>query len=211
MEVERTTGVLAAERLSDVLRAASSGPVAHLLAAPQILVSCSKGIGLDSLETVAGLLQRLVPPPFAPRLAFLSGPSFAAEVAAGLPTAVTVAAKGADAVEVVTEVMSRELKPEVGLDVLRGVVTVATATGSGRTAATEVTVAVTAASASSAAAGCAAGGGGGGGGGGGKEGGDGGSSGAGGRRRGEEALRLLAAAAAGAAAATAVLLRLRGR
>ncbi|PNW78717.1 hypothetical protein CHLRE_09g387763v5 [Chlamydomonas reinhardtii] len=70
------------------------GEAAKLLQPHQILVSCSKGISLDSLETVAELLEeRVVPPEFRPRLAYLSGPSFAAEVAAGLPTAVTVAAK----------------------------------------------------------------------------------------------------------------------
>ncbi|KAG2437401.1 hypothetical protein HXX76_006053 [Chlamydomonas incerta] len=73
---------------------ATLGEAAKLLKPNQILVSCSKGISLDSLETVAELLEdRVVPPGFRPRLAYLSGPSFAAEVADGLPTAVTVAAK----------------------------------------------------------------------------------------------------------------------
>lgn len=53
----------------------------------------SQGITLDTLELVSEVLQRVVPPALAGRLAFLSGPSFAAEVAAGLPTAVTVAAE----------------------------------------------------------------------------------------------------------------------
>ncbi|KAG2453098.1 hypothetical protein HYH02_002429 [Chlamydomonas schloesseri] len=70
------------------------GEEAKLLKPHQILVSCSKGISLDSLETVEELLEgRVVPPEFRHRVAYLSGPSFAAEVAKGLPTAVTVAAK----------------------------------------------------------------------------------------------------------------------
>ena len=70
-----------------------AGPVAHLLTPNKILVSCSKGILNDTLETVDQILTRIVPSAFASRLAYLSGPSFAAEVAKGLPTLVTVACK----------------------------------------------------------------------------------------------------------------------
>lgn len=48
---------------------------------------------MDTLETVNEVLLRVVPASIAGRLAYLSGPSFAAEVAAGLPAAVTVAAE----------------------------------------------------------------------------------------------------------------------
>jgi len=58
-----------------------------------IMVSCTKGILNDTLETVDEILHRVLPPPFHGRLAFLSGPSFAAEVARGLPSAVTIAAR----------------------------------------------------------------------------------------------------------------------
>jgi glycerol-3-phosphate dehydrogenase (NAD(P)+) len=66
-------------------------PVTHLFTPNHILVSCSKGILNDSLETVNEILQRLFPPAFHPCLAYLSGPSFAAEVAKDHPTAVTIA------------------------------------------------------------------------------------------------------------------------
>ncbi|GLC41900.1 hypothetical protein PLESTB_001045100 [Pleodorina starrii] len=69
------------------------GEAVQLLRPHQILVSCSKGISLGSLQTVEELLEGLVPEDFRPRLAYLSGPSFAAEVAGGQPAAVTVAAK----------------------------------------------------------------------------------------------------------------------
>jgi glycerol-3-phosphate dehydrogenase (NAD(P)+) len=39
------------------------------------------------------ILERVLPKQLHSRLAFLSGPSFAAEVAQGLPTVVTIAAK----------------------------------------------------------------------------------------------------------------------
>ena len=45
----------------------------------QVLVSCTKGILNDTLETVDRILERVLPAAFHPRVAFLSGPSFAAE------------------------------------------------------------------------------------------------------------------------------------
>jgi len=44
-----------------------------------VLVSCTKGILNDTLETVDKILERVLPASFHRRLAFLSGPSFAAE------------------------------------------------------------------------------------------------------------------------------------
>eukprot|EP00891_Asterochloris_glomerata_P006959 jgi/Astpho2/6959/e_gw1.00107.109.1_t len=57
----------------------------------QILISCTKGILTDTLETVNQVLQRVLPSQLHQQLAYLSGPSFAAEVAGELPTAVTIA------------------------------------------------------------------------------------------------------------------------
>jgi glycerol-3-phosphate dehydrogenase (NAD(P)+) len=54
------------------------------------IVVASKGIEPDTLETMAGVFAQQLGDG-GHRLAFLSGPSFAREVAAGLPTAVTVA------------------------------------------------------------------------------------------------------------------------
>ncbi|KAL6752718.1 NAD-dependent glycerol-3-phosphate dehydrogenase [Haematococcus lacustris] len=65
--------------------------VAQELQPDQIVVSCSKGITTDTLETVDEVLKRVLPPAIRSCLAFLSGPSFAAEVAAELPSAVTIA------------------------------------------------------------------------------------------------------------------------
>ncbi|MGI9647693.1 MAG: NAD(P)H-dependent glycerol-3-phosphate dehydrogenase [Acidimicrobiia bacterium] len=67
-------------------------PIIDHLAGLQMIVSVSKGIEVGSLLTPLGILNELLPPPLG-RVA-LSGPSFAAEVAAGHPTAVVVA--GAD-------------------------------------------------------------------------------------------------------------------
>jgi len=57
----------------------------------QILVSCTKGILNDTLETPQHILSRVLPSEMTKNLAYLSGPSFAAEVAAGQPTVVTIA------------------------------------------------------------------------------------------------------------------------
>ncbi len=70
--------------------ASTLGP---LLTTTPLLVSMSKGIEQDSLQTMSGVLTEALPPRFAHKVAVLSGPSFAAEVARGLPTAVTVAAQ----------------------------------------------------------------------------------------------------------------------
>ena len=44
------------------------------------MISCTKGILNDTLETVNQIMERALPPAFHSRLAYLSGPSFAAEV-----------------------------------------------------------------------------------------------------------------------------------
>jgi glycerol-3-phosphate dehydrogenase (NAD(P)+) len=57
------------------------------------IVCVAKGIELETLMTMTEVLEDVLPVPLHPYLAVLSGPSFAKEVAKGLPTAVTVAAR----------------------------------------------------------------------------------------------------------------------
>jgi glycerol-3-phosphate dehydrogenase (NAD(P)+) len=57
------------------------------------IVNVAKGIELETLMTMSEVLEDVLPVPLHPYLAVLSGPSFAKEVAKGLPTAVTVAAR----------------------------------------------------------------------------------------------------------------------
>jgi glycerol-3-phosphate dehydrogenase (NAD(P)+) len=57
------------------------------------VVCVAKGIELDTLMTMSEVLEDVLPVPMHPYVAVLSGPSFAREVAKGLPTAVTVAAR----------------------------------------------------------------------------------------------------------------------
>ncbi len=61
-----------------------------------LLISVSKGIEEKTSQTMSAVLTEVLGESQGERLAVLSGPSFAVEVARGLPTAVTVAAHVAD-------------------------------------------------------------------------------------------------------------------
>jgi glycerol-3-phosphate dehydrogenase (NAD(P)+) len=65
-------------------------PLASAIPREALLISLSKGIEQDSLKTMSQMLAELVPP--AERVAVLSGPGFAAEVARGQPAALVTAA-----------------------------------------------------------------------------------------------------------------------
>jgi glycerol-3-phosphate dehydrogenase (NAD(P)+) len=58
-----------------------------------LLVSASKGIELNTLLRMDEVLSAVLPSDIADRLCVLSGPSFAEEVATGLPTAVVIASR----------------------------------------------------------------------------------------------------------------------
>ena len=75
----------------------------------RVLVSASKGIENDSLMTMSQVIsEELEVLGRKAELAFLSGPSFAREVAKGLPTAVVAAAESAPVAELVQKVFSGE-------------------------------------------------------------------------------------------------------
>ena len=65
-----------------------AGEIAPYLKPEQPLVLCSKGIEQTTGKLISQVVEELVPKP---QIAVLSGPSFAAEVARGLPAAVTLA------------------------------------------------------------------------------------------------------------------------
>jgi glycerol-3-phosphate dehydrogenase (NAD(P)+) len=60
-------------------------------AADAIFVSATKGLEKDSLARMSAMITEIIGQKFAPRVAALSGPSFALEVARGDPTAVVIA------------------------------------------------------------------------------------------------------------------------
>lgn len=78
---------LVAPPAQHVRRVLQAAPVGH----GPTLILCAKGIEAGSLQLMAEVAAEVAP---ASPLAVLSGPSFAADVARGLPTAVTLAAAG---------------------------------------------------------------------------------------------------------------------
>lgn len=69
------------------------GRAAPLFPSGAILVSTVKGIELGTWKRIDEMLEELLAPEHHPRLTFLSGPSFAREIADSRPTAVTVACR----------------------------------------------------------------------------------------------------------------------
>jgi glycerol-3-phosphate dehydrogenase (NAD(P)+) len=76
---------------SHVVRGVMAQAAPHL-APGALLVSASKGIENGTLLTMDEVLAEVLPPELGIRCSYLSGPSFALEVARGEPTAVTIAA-----------------------------------------------------------------------------------------------------------------------
>lgn len=92
---------------SQVLRRVLEAALPHI--DPQaLLVSASKGIENDSLQTMSEIFASLLPEARARQVGYLSGPSFAREVAQRLPTAVAVAADDAEAAQQIQQVFSTE-------------------------------------------------------------------------------------------------------
>lgn len=75
--------------------------VIPLLAPAVIMISVSKGIENETLLTMTGVLEELLPTGHSTHLAVLSGPSFAREVSQKTPTAVTVGSASDDVAKAV--------------------------------------------------------------------------------------------------------------
>ncbi len=75
---------------SHTLRSVAS-QYASFLSDDAIIASASKGIENETLMLLSEVLKDILPPKFHNRLSFLSGPSFAKEVALKMPTAVALA------------------------------------------------------------------------------------------------------------------------
>ena len=83
------------------------------------IVTCSKGIENETLMTMLEVFEDVLPVELHPYLAVLSGPSFARELAAQLPTAVTVAARWERiARQVQHAFMSQKFKVYTSVDVV---------------------------------------------------------------------------------------------
>jgi len=69
---------------------------APYLSQDAIIVSASKGIEIDTLMPLSDVFRDVLPAQFHDRLCFLSGPSFAKEVAKKMPTAIALASYDSD-------------------------------------------------------------------------------------------------------------------
>ena len=80
------------------------------------IVLCAKGVEAGSLKLMTEVLAETAP---AARPAVLSGPSFAAEVARGLPTAVTLAAADPDLAQTLAQAIATPtFRPYVSVDMI---------------------------------------------------------------------------------------------
>ena len=71
-----------------------------------LVVSGTKGIEVQSLSTMFGIMREVLLPVHHPHLAVLSGPGFAREVVVGRPTAIVAAAEGAEVARAVQRAVS---------------------------------------------------------------------------------------------------------
>jgi glycerol-3-phosphate dehydrogenase (NAD(P)+) len=95
---------------------AAMTPIGPALGVDALLISVTKGIESDSLKTMTAMLAEVAPA--VKRLAVLSGPAFAAEVARDKPAAVVAAARDATVSRGVQELFaSRALRVYRSLDV----------------------------------------------------------------------------------------------
>jgi len=92
---------------SQVMRQVVS-QAAGSIAPGTLVVSASKGIENDTLQLMSEVLYEVLPADVAEGLVFLSGPSFAREVAAGMPTAVVAASAREEAALRVQEAFSTD-------------------------------------------------------------------------------------------------------
>lgn len=115
--LEITSNLAAAVRDRDVVVLVPPSQVMRhvsLQAAPYIkegalIVSAAKGIENETLLPMSDLLFEALPPVLHRRLTFLSGPSFAREVASGMPTAVVAAARNLEAARAAQQIFSNEV------------------------------------------------------------------------------------------------------
>lgn len=82
------------------------GRIAPVLRRDQIAVSLTKGFDKKTLMRMSQVMEGIFPARTRPRLAVLSGPSFAREVASGNPTALVVASRDQDAAREVQRLVS---------------------------------------------------------------------------------------------------------
>lgn len=84
------------------------GRAAEHLTEEVVVVNCSKGLEEETFARVDQIYTEVLPGEVAERACYLSGPTFAKEVAAGQPSAIVVASRDGDAASLVQEALSTE-------------------------------------------------------------------------------------------------------
>ncbi|MBE9535895.1 MAG: NAD(P)H-dependent glycerol-3-phosphate dehydrogenase [Proteobacteria bacterium] len=77
-----------------------------LISSDALMVSATKGIEEESLKLNSEIINELLPPEISEKAVYLSGPSFAREVAEKQPTAVTAASQSTEAASKVQDIFS---------------------------------------------------------------------------------------------------------
>ena len=83
-------------------------PLANSLEPDTIVVNASKGLEEDTLDRIDQIYQEIFPQRIAARATYLSGPTFATEVAAGLPSAIVVAGRDSETRNFIRDSFSTE-------------------------------------------------------------------------------------------------------
>jgi glycerol-3-phosphate dehydrogenase (NAD(P)+) len=96
-------GVTPSHAIRDVL-----GQAADALAPGVVVVNASKGLEEGTHARIDEIYQQIFPADVAHRAGFLSGPTFAKEVAAGLPSAIVIAGRDSDATRLCQEAFSND-------------------------------------------------------------------------------------------------------
>jgi glycerol-3-phosphate dehydrogenase (NAD(P)+) len=117
-EALRGAGIVLTVMPSHVCRALYGRMLPHLCP-EMIFVSATKGLDTERLMRMSEVFRSVVDNKFSPRVAVLSGPSFAREVARGDPTALVVASEDGAAAQIVQrEFSSRTLRLYTASDVI---------------------------------------------------------------------------------------------
>jgi glycerol-3-phosphate dehydrogenase (NAD(P)+) len=85
-----------------------SGQYVSFLEKDAVIISASKGIEIDTFMPLSEIFMAVLPKAFHNRLCFLSGPSFAKEVARKMPTAIALAASNPVLAKKVQEILSND-------------------------------------------------------------------------------------------------------
>ena len=91
-------------------------PLKKIIKKNCILVNCAKGIDIKSTSLISGVINKILP---GNKLAIMSGPNFALEIALGKPTASLIAAqKLSDAKLIANLISSKTFRPYLSNDII---------------------------------------------------------------------------------------------